>query len=136
MEEENGVKQRLKAFVKYLNISERRFCILIGKRPAYIASIKRSISPNALRDISNKYPELNTTWLIQGKGEMLNAVEEKKPVADPTETLAKLLEASTNEKARLLSIIESQQETISTLTESLKKEVAQKEEAVSSADVG
>ena len=133
---ENSVKERLKQFIKYINISERKFCLTIGRKPAYVASIKRSISPEVLSAISKHFPQLNTIWLIQGSGEMLNAPEEKKKELTPSEVLAKLLEASTEEKARLITIIESQQETIASLTAALKKEAAPAAEAAGCAAVG
>ena len=52
---------------------------------------------------------------MMGEGEMLlpeEKPEEKAPEAAPSEILLKLLDDAQNEKARLLSIIESQQRTI------------------------
>ena len=68
---------------------------------------------------------------------LLNAQPEEElvtPALLPTEILAKLLEDANKEKARLLSIIESQQRTIENLTESNKKDNAQPEGRVICAD--
>lgn len=111
----NSVKERLKAFVNYLNISEREFCRSVGVGSAYIASIKRSVKADKLEAITKQYPELNPTWLIRGEGNMLLADSaEKEPEREltPSEILAKLLEHATTEKARLLSIVEGMQQTI------------------------
>lgn len=129
---ENSVKERLKAFINYLNISEREFCRVIGVGSAYVASIKKSIKADKLEAITEHYPELNPIWLIRGQGNMLlNGEAEVEPVT-PTllsaEMLAKLLEDANKEKSRLLSIIESQQRTIEQLTELNKKANAQSEE--------
>lgn len=127
MDEENTVKSRLKAFVAYLNMSEREFCRTIGVGSAYIASIKKSIKADKLEAISRQYPELNPVWLIRGDGEMLQSRNNNSTQSEqtaniaPSEMLYKLLEDAKEEKARLLSIIESQQRTIETLAELTKK---------------
>lgn len=141
MQAENSVKERLKAFVAYLNISEREFCRIVGVGSAYIASIKKSIKADKLEAISRHYPQLNPLWLIRGEGEMLLPVqpEEKnlpKSEAGHSEMLYKLLEDAKEEKARLLSIIESQQRTIETLAELTQKANARPGEAAGCAAAG
>ena len=135
---ESSVKERLKTFINYLNISEREFCRVIGVGSAYVASIKKSIKADKLEAKAEHYPELNPIWLIRGQGSMLlNGEAEEEPTTPtllPTEILAKLLEDANKEKARLLSIIESQQRTIENLTESNKKDNAQPEGRVICAD--
>ena len=142
MDEENTVKSRLKAFVAYLNMSEREFCRTIGVGSAYIASIKKSIKADKLKAISRQYPELNPVWLIRGDGEMLqrrnNNSTQSEQTANiaPSEMLYRLLEDAKEEKARLLSIIESQQRTIETLAELTKKANAQTGAAAGCAAAG
>lgn len=112
---EGTVKERLKEFIKYLGISEREFCRRVGVGSAYIQSIRKSIMPDTLQQIAIHFPQLNPIWLMMGDGEMLlpeEKPEEKAPEAAPSEILLKLLDDAQNEKARLLSIIESQQRTI------------------------
>ena len=133
MQNESSVKERLKEFVSYLNISEREFCRTIGVGSAYIASIKKSIKADKLKAITKQYPQLNPVWLIRGEGEMLIPVRPEEDITPkstelaPTEMLYKLLEDAKEEKARLLSIIESQQRTIETLAELTKKANARTE---------
>lgn len=133
MQNESSVKERLKEFVSYLNISEREFCRTIGVGSAYIASIKKSIKADKLEAITKQYPQLNPVWLIRGEGEMLIPVRPEEDITPkstelaPTEMLYKLLEDAKEEKARLLSIIESQQRTIETLAELTKKANARTE---------
>lgn len=133
MQKESGVKERIKKFIAYLNISEREFCRTIGVGSAYIASIKRSIKADKLEAITEQYPQLNPVWLMRGEGEMLLSVrpeadtEAKSTEITPSEMLYKLLEDAKEEKARLLSIIESQQRTIEMLAEQNKKAAAQPE---------
>lgn len=81
-----------------------------------------------MQAISIHFPELNPLWLLLGQGEMLLSDGKKEGEQrqntgglPSSELLAKLLEEANSEKARLLSIIESQQRTIESLTELNKK---------------
>lgn len=129
---ETSVKERLKQFIDTLNISEREFCRRIGVSSSYVMSIKKSIQPDKMQAISIHFPELNPLWLLLGQGEMLLSDGKKEDEQrqntgglPSSELLAKLLEEANSEKARLLSIIESQQRTIESLTELNKKANAQ-----------
>ena len=129
---ETSVKERLKQFIDTLNISEREFCRRIGVSSSYVMSIKKSIQPDKMQAISIHFPELNPLWLLLGQGEMLLSDGKKEGEQrqntgglPSSELLAKLLEEANSEKARLLSIIESQQRTIESLTELNKKANAQ-----------
>ena len=127
---ETSVKERLKQFIDTLNISEREFCRRIGVSSSYVMSIKKSIQPDKMQAISIHFPELNPLWLLLGQGEMLLSDGKKEGEQNTgglpsSELLAKLLEEANSEKARLLSIIESQQRTIESLTELNKKANAQ-----------
>ena len=121
---ETSVKERLKEFIKAEGISEREFCRRVGVGSAYIQSIRKSIMPDTLQQITIQFPRLNPLWLLLGEGEMF--IPETKPEAEateirPSEMLAKLLDEAKDEKARLLSIIESQQRIMENLTELSKK---------------
>lgn len=133
---EGTVKERLKYFIKSEGISEREFCRRVGVGSAYIQSIRKSIMPDTLQQITIQFPRLNPIWLMVGDGEMLLPEEEKKPEAPPSEILLKLLDDAQNEKARLLSIIESQQRTIERLAELTKKVDAHRDGSVTSAVAG
>ena len=129
---ETSVKERLKQFIDTLNISEREFCRRIGVSSSYVMSIKKSIQPDKMQAISIHFPELNPLWLLLDQGEMLLSDGKKEGEQrqntgglPSSELLAKLLEEANSEKARLLSIIESQQRTIESLTELNKKANAQ-----------
>lgn len=129
---ETSVKERLKQFIDTLNISEREFCRRIGVSSSYVMSIKKSIQPDKMQAINIHFPELNPLWLLLGQGEMLLSDGKKEGEQrqntgglPSSELLAKLLEEANSEKARLLSIIESQQRTIESLTELNKKANAQ-----------
>lgn len=133
---EETVKERLKRFIKAEGISEREFCRRVGVGSAYIQSIRKSIMPDTLQQITIHFPHLNPIWLMLGDGDMYQPEEEKKPEVAPSEVLLKLLDDAQNEKARLLSIIESQQRTIERLTELTKKADVHRADDATSAAVG
>lgn len=133
---EETVKERLKRFIKSEGISEREFCRRVGVGSAYIQSIRKSIMPDTLQQITIQFPRLNPLWLMIGDGEMLLPEEEKKPETASSEILLKLLDDAQKEKARLLSIIESQQRTIERLTELTKKADVHRADDATSVAVG
>lgn len=68
-----GVKERLREFIKTLNISEREFCRQIGVSTSYVNSIRKSIQPDKMKSISDMFPQVNPMWLMTGKGDMILA---------------------------------------------------------------
>lgn len=125
-----NVQQRLRYFISTLGITDREFCKRVGLSPAYVSSMRKSVSPSVMSKISELYPSLNPQWLLAGFGEMLlkEDKEDEKGVLLPSEMLEELLVEARTEKARLLAnnekltaIIESQQETLAELTRQLKK---------------
>lgn len=67
-----NVKDRIKQFADYMEISYRDLSVQMGASAGYINSISRSIQPDKLSRLSARYPQLNTNWLLTGNGEMLN----------------------------------------------------------------
>mgnify|MGYP002583998262 CR=1 FL=1 len=63
-----GVKERLREYIKTLNISEREFCRQIGVSSSYVNNIRQSIQPDKMKAIGEKFPELNPMWLLTGDG--------------------------------------------------------------------
>lgn len=99
MAEYNTVKDRLIAFIAYLGIGQGKFEKKCELSNAYVANIRKSITPEKLQKIARHFPELNTGWLMTGEGEMLKsntAGAEEKVVVDK----------------KILDTIISQQETI------------------------
>jgi len=68
---ESSVRERIKAFIRYENISIRAFERKCGLSNGYINSIEQTIMPNKLKIISLHFPKLNKSWLLTGEGEML-----------------------------------------------------------------
>lgn len=73
MLENQSVKERLIAYIRYLGIGQRKFETSCGLANGYVNNIRKSITPQKLQIIAQQYPELNTGWLITGEGDMLRA---------------------------------------------------------------
>lgn len=71
MDDNQSIKDRLITFISYLGIGQGKFEKSCGLANAYVANIRKSISPEKLQQIAQCYPELNTGWLMTGEGEML-----------------------------------------------------------------
>lgn len=65
------VKERLIAFINYLGMSKNAFENACGLSTRYVSNISASVSPDKLKQISLKFPELNVEWLLTGQGDML-----------------------------------------------------------------
>ncbi|MBF0576634.1 helix-turn-helix transcriptional regulator [Dysgonomonas sp. GY617] len=67
--------ERLEQFVEYLRISIRAFELKIGASNGLIRKAitnKSDIQSKWITNIVDNYPQLNITWLLTGKGNMLN----------------------------------------------------------------
>ena len=58
------VKERLILFIKHLGISQRAFEQSVGLSNGYVNNIRKSIQPDKVQKIAQKYPDLNTGWLM------------------------------------------------------------------------
>ena len=65
------MKERLMEFIKEKDISNRKFLLKCGLSGTYISTLTGNPSGDTLKKIEAAYPELNTEWLLTGKGEML-----------------------------------------------------------------
>lgn len=71
-----SVKERLKEYLVYKNLSMRKFSQTIGVSSSYVNNINKSIQPDKINSITIHYPDLNTGWLLTGEGTMLNVNDE------------------------------------------------------------
>ena len=69
-EELPTIKERLAYFLEKEKIDVADFCESIGILQAYYIEIKDSISQSKLKKIREKYPELDTKWLMTGEKAM------------------------------------------------------------------
>lgn len=75
--ENETVKDRLVAFLKYKKLSQAKFEKAIGASNGFVNNIRQSIQPDKLEKIAQLYPELNISWLLIGGlgGKMLKEKE-------------------------------------------------------------
>ena len=106
--ENQNVKDRLKQFIMFKNISTREFERQVGVSYGFIGNMSKSTSPDKVIKISHQFPELNITWLLTGDGDMLT----KKNDSDCE---------SQEDRQSLLATIASQQKTIERLTAMLDR---------------
>lgn len=84
---ETTVLQRIREFIEFTNISDRKFAETIGVPQTTISSLfKRGNEPNIsiISAILKAYPIINMEWLISGNGNMLkmNMVEDENQIVD------------------------------------------------------
>lgn len=70
-----NVSERLKEYIKSLRMTNSEFERSIGASNGYINSIRKSIGLDKIEQIEQKYPTLNTEWLLKGEGDMLKDIE-------------------------------------------------------------
>lgn len=68
------VKDRIMEFCRMSGIKPGRFERECGLSNAYLSKLKHEPSRDKLGKIFARYPELNKDWLLNGEGQMLNAV--------------------------------------------------------------
>lgn len=73
-------KDRLIEFLSFLELGQNAFEKKVGIANGYISKLKSSIGSGHIGKISTAYPELNTTWLLTGEGEMLKDAKPKEAV--------------------------------------------------------
>jgi predicted ribosome quality control (RQC) complex YloA/Tae2 family protein len=65
-----NVKERLKKFIKSIDMTTTAFEESLNVANGYINSISKSIGIDKVAIILEKYPNLNLEWLFTGRGEM------------------------------------------------------------------
>jgi len=71
------LKERIKEFANYLNISIRKFESSCGLSNGFVNNIGKSVGQDKVEKILNTYPELNEQWLMNGVGNMLNSTSKQ-----------------------------------------------------------
>lgn len=119
-----SIQDRLKAFISYLNISEREFCRTIGVSPTYVQTVGSKVKRSTLNAMQAAYPLLNVSWVLNGSGSML-LDEPAAPVVLPEEKKAAPVAAPANNNdmaLRLLALVESQQRTLEDNAATIKRQ--------------
>lgn len=116
-----GVKERLREYIKTLNISEREFCRQIGVSSSYVNNIRQSIQPDKMKAIGEKFPELNPMWLLTGDGTMRNGDNTNRISGNNNTAVAgNGNQVTTNDIAGLIELQKGYQEMISLLQAFIK----------------
>lgn len=63
-------KDRLKLFVKSINMGQNAFEKEVGIANGYLASKSQTVSSDIVEKIIAKYPDLSLDWLFRGEGKM------------------------------------------------------------------
>jgi transcriptional regulator with XRE-family HTH domain len=109
---------RLKEFLKHINLSQGKFEAYVKLSNGYVNKVGDNLTIKSLNKISKTYPELNTTWLLTGEGEMLKG--KKTQQADESidkDDFLSLLKKKDEQMDRLLALMESQQKSIENLSQ-------------------
>ena len=73
--------ERIKKFLEYTKKSKNAAGIYLGDKNGmrfqHVTSGRNEISEKFAKDITEKFPEINYTWLLTGEGEMLNDSKQK-----------------------------------------------------------
>lgn len=116
------VKDRLKLFIASKGLTNQRFESEVGLSNGYVANMRKGVGNDALERISNKFPELNKSWLLTGEGNMLKEQSVSTNYENTNQqqndmTIQELLEAikrrdqqmdeMLSQQGRLISIIEN-----------------------------
>jgi len=67
------MKKRLLEFLAYLKIGQKQFEIKTGLSNGYVDKLGENITMKSINKIEKAYPELSTSWLLTGEGEMLKS---------------------------------------------------------------
>lgn len=73
IEQQEGVRERLIAYLKFKHINKSQFASAVGVSNSFVMNIRRGMSPEKIQKIKEVYPDLNIDWLITGAGEMIVA---------------------------------------------------------------
>ena len=99
-----GVKDHLLRFLKYLNLSQLKFEESVNLSRGFVNNIGDSIRESSLQKIKAVYPELNVTWLKVGIGEMILDGESEVTLKSPLENPMQQPEGTTAKLVPLLPI--------------------------------
>lgn len=87
----HAIKERIIQFIKYKGISKNAFENACNMSKRYISNLKGTPGARIIKNIHDAFPELNTTWLITGTGEMLSESTETQESALLNENRAPIL---------------------------------------------
>ena len=87
----HAIKERIIEFINYKGISKNAFETACNMSKRYLSNLKGTPGARIIKNIHDAFPELNTTWLITGTGEMLSEETENQESAILEENRAPIL---------------------------------------------
>ena len=87
----HAIKERIIEFINYKGISKNAFENACNMSKRYLSNLKGTPGARIIKNIHDAFPELNTTWLITGTGEMLSESTETQESALLNENRAPIL---------------------------------------------
>ena len=88
---EHAIKERIIEFINYKGISKNAFETACNMSKRYLSNLKGTPGARIIKNIHDAFPELNTTWLITGTGEMLSESTENQESTILDESRAPIL---------------------------------------------
>ena len=73
---QDTLKERLIEFIKSQGLSQGKFEKRMNFSNGYVNSISKGIGGDKLQRIIGEFPQLNSVWLLYGRGNMLNNEKE------------------------------------------------------------
>lgn len=134
----NRIKERLISFIEAKSLTKSGFEKMCGLSNGYINNFKGNLGSEKLEAILTAFPELSREWLLYGSGAMLVSeipaeTSAHSPVLSESVTIPReVFEQIT----KLTETVLSQQRTIETLANEIKKEAAPTGDAAKCAAVG
>ena len=124
MEKSDEIKMRILQFAKNQHLIMGDFYEKIQVHPSTFSGkgLQSSLSGTTIAEILKVYPELSADWLLLEKGEMLRKNNGKSVnVIESPQTNISNGNMTIEAPAELITLISSQQETISKLTDFISK---------------
>ena len=124
MEKSDEIKMRILQFAKNQHLIMGDFYEKIQVHPSTFSGkgLQSSLSGTTIAEILKVYPELSADWLLLEKGEMLRKNNGKSVnVIESPQTNISNGNMTIEAPAELITLISSQQETISKLTDIISK---------------
>ena len=135
----NRIKERLISFIEAKSLTKSGFEKKCGLSNGYINNFKGNLGSEKLEAILTTFPELSREWLLFGDGDMLLSVVPAEKLPAPTVTVGESVTIPREvfeQITKLTETVLSQQRTIETLTNEIKKEAAPTGDAAKCAAIG